>query len=64
LVFGGDCAFVNAFGKVVNDNYSYPFANIDLFRQADIGMVNLENPVSLRGEKLLKTLISVCALNI
>lgn len=54
LVFGGDCAFVNSFEKVVNDNYSYPFANIDLFRQADIGMVNLESPISLRGEKTPK----------
>ncbi|MGD0275642.1 MAG: CapA family protein [Syntrophales bacterium] len=54
LVFGGDCAFVNSVEKVVNDNYSYPFANIDLFRQADIGMVNLENPISLRGEKTPK----------
>jgi poly-gamma-glutamate synthesis protein (capsule biosynthesis protein) len=54
MVFGGDCAFVHSFEKVVKDNYTYPFEKLDLFRQADVRMINLENPISLRGGKTPK----------
>jgi poly-gamma-glutamate synthesis protein (capsule biosynthesis protein) len=54
MVFGGDCAFVHSFERVVQDHYRYPFAKLDWFRRADIRMINLENPISLRGDKTPK----------
>jgi poly-gamma-glutamate capsule biosynthesis protein CapA/YwtB (metallophosphatase superfamily) len=55
LLFGGDCTLANHFENYVKDNFDYPFKDLNWFSKADISMVNLENPVSLRGTKIPKT---------
>jgi poly-gamma-glutamate capsule biosynthesis protein CapA/YwtB (metallophosphatase superfamily) len=54
LYFGGDCTFANHFDNCVQDRFEYPFQKIKWFSESDISMVNLENPVSLRGSIIPK----------
>lgn len=49
IIFGGDCTFANHFEKFVKNDFTYPFAKLDILRKADIAMVNLENPISKQG---------------
>jgi len=49
LFFAGDVTFANHFEKHVKHNYDYPFAKMGWFGNADITMVNLENPLTTRG---------------
>jgi poly-gamma-glutamate capsule biosynthesis protein CapA/YwtB (metallophosphatase superfamily) len=49
MLFGGDCTFANSFETCVKDDFTYPFKKIRWITEAEITMVNLENPVSLRG---------------
>ena len=54
LRFGGDCLLAGHFEKAVRDSVDLPFAGFDLLREADIGMVNLESPITRRGAKIQK----------
>lgn len=44
LMFAGDVTLADHFKEVIGKNYKKPFANLDEYRQADLSMVNLENP--------------------
>jgi poly-gamma-glutamate capsule biosynthesis protein CapA/YwtB (metallophosphatase superfamily) len=46
LMFAGDVTFADNFKDVIGKNYKKPFANLDEYRQADLSMVNLENPLT------------------
>jgi poly-gamma-glutamate capsule biosynthesis protein CapA/YwtB (metallophosphatase superfamily) len=54
IVFGGDCTLSGHFEDYVKENYSYPFKKLNTLRIADIAMVNLENPISVRGKIIEK----------
>lgn len=54
LVFAGDVTLTGHFASHVRDDYFYPFRRLDVMRQADVAMVNLENPVTLRGTAVEK----------
>ncbi len=46
LVFGGDVTLADHFENVIGSNYSLPFAQLSEYRDADLAMVNLENPLT------------------
>lgn len=46
LMFAGDVTLANSFAEVMGQDYDRAFAKMDEFRQADVAMVNLENPVT------------------
>lgn len=46
LMFGGDVNLSDAFADVVGKDYKWAFAKMDEYRQADLAMVNLENPLT------------------
>ncbi len=54
LVFGGDVTLANHFSRYIKDDFDYAFKKLPLFRQADIAMVNLENPLTVSNEKTEK----------
>lgn len=45
LLFGGDVTLSHSFREVVGQKYDWPFAQLDEYRQADVAMINLENPL-------------------
>lgn len=46
LMFGGDVNLANSFADKVGDNYNWAFAELQEYRDADLAMVNLENPLT------------------
>lgn len=54
LNLAGDCTFAEHFESFVGENMEYPFAKLRWFSEADISMVNLENPIATRGSKVPK----------
>ncbi|SKB15909.1 conserved hypothetical protein [Planktothrix sp. PCC 11201] len=46
LVFGGDVTLSDHFEDVIGTNYSLPFAQLPEYQDADLAMVNLENPLT------------------
>lgn len=48
--FAGDVTFANHFEYYVGKRYQYPFAKFPEFPAADISVINLENPLTRRGE--------------
>lgn len=46
LMFAGDVTLSDSFADVVGNDYKWAFAQMDLYRQADVAMVNLENPLT------------------
>ena len=54
IYFAGDVTFANHFEKHVSKNFSYPFKRLKWFADADITMVNLENPLTTRGAPVPK----------
>lgn len=46
LMFSGDVTLAEHFAEVVGKNSNYAFANLPEYRQADLAMVNLENPLT------------------
>ena len=54
LYFAGDVTLANHFEEDVGDSFSYPFARMQWFSDADITMVNLENPITTRGMSVPK----------
>ncbi|MBD3223608.1 MAG: hypothetical protein GF313_02695 [Caldithrix sp.] len=49
LHFAGDVTLANHFERFVDDDYDYPFRKFKWFADADISMINLENPLTLNG---------------
>lgn len=54
IYFAGDVTFANHFEYYVGDRTGYPFQRLQWFSDADITMVNLESPFTLRGESVEK----------
>jgi poly-gamma-glutamate capsule biosynthesis protein CapA/YwtB (metallophosphatase superfamily) len=54
LSFAGDCTFANHFEDFVGDQLGYPFERFNLLSQSDISMVNLENPITKRTQRVKK----------
>lgn len=46
LMFSGDVTLADHFQEVMGKNFKKPFADLDEYRQADLSMVNLENPLT------------------
>lgn len=46
LMFGGNVNLSDALRASVGNDYHWAFANMDEYRQADVAMVNLENPLT------------------
>lgn len=46
LLFGGDVTLSDAFSDTVGKDYKWAFAELDEYREADLAMVNLENPLT------------------
>ena len=46
LMFGGNVNLSDALGASAGKDYHWAFANMDEYRQADVAMVNLENPLT------------------
>lgn len=51
MVFAGDVTLSKYFAHDVGDNFSYPFAYMHWFGEADITMVNLETPMTAGGTR-------------
>jgi poly-gamma-glutamate capsule biosynthesis protein CapA/YwtB (metallophosphatase superfamily) len=49
--FGGDCIFSENYERMVQTDTLRAFRGFDLFKTADVAMVNLECPVTIRGTK-------------
>lgn len=54
LYFSGDVTFAEYFEQYVQNRFEYPFAKLKWFADADISMINLENPLTERGTKIEK----------
>jgi len=54
LLFGGDCLLTDHYLASVGDDVSWAFRDFDILRRADIAMVNLECPVTMRGTRMPK----------
>ncbi len=52
--FAGDCLLGAHYERAAADDPSMAFKGFDLFRTADIAVVNLENPITTRGTKVTK----------
>ncbi|MEG4575921.1 CapA family protein [Microcoleus sp. N3A4] len=46
LMFGGNVNLSDALASSTGNDYHWAFANMDEYRQADVAMVNLENPLT------------------
>lgn len=46
LMFSGDVTLSDSFQEVMGNNYAQTFANMPEYQQADVAMVNLENPLT------------------
>ncbi len=46
LMFGGDVTLSDNFPAVVGDDYKWAFEKLNEYREADVAMVNLENPLT------------------
>ena len=54
MVFGGDCLLAGHFGEPEGDDPDASFDGLSAFRDADVAMVNLECPVTVRGSRVPK----------
>jgi poly-gamma-glutamate capsule biosynthesis protein CapA/YwtB (metallophosphatase superfamily) len=46
LMFAGDVTLAESFADTIGQDYKWAFAKMDEYRQADVAMVNLENPLT------------------
>lgn len=46
LMFGGDVTLSNSFEETVGQDYPWAFKELEEYREADVAMVNLENPLT------------------
>jgi poly-gamma-glutamate capsule biosynthesis protein CapA/YwtB (metallophosphatase superfamily) len=54
LVFGGDCMFAGAYAADVGTDMDRAFSALPMLKEADLAVINLEGPLTLRGEKVPK----------
>lgn len=54
LRFGGDCVLAEHYERYAGDDTGLAFHEFTLLQTADISMVNLESPVTTRGERVRK----------
>ncbi len=54
LYIAGDCTFANHFEEYVDTRFEYPFERLGWFSEADICMVNLENPITTSSKRVAK----------
>lgn len=54
LRFGGDCLLAEHYERAAENDVDRAFRGFDLFQAADLAMVNLECPVTVRGERKSK----------
>jgi poly-gamma-glutamate capsule biosynthesis protein CapA/YwtB (metallophosphatase superfamily) len=54
LRFGGDCLLAGHYEDAVGDSVQHAFTGFDLLRSADVAMVNLECPITVRGQRVSK----------
>lgn len=54
LRFGGDCLLAGHYEDAVGDSVGHAFAGFDVLRSADVAMVNLECPITVRGQRVSK----------
>jgi poly-gamma-glutamate capsule biosynthesis protein CapA/YwtB (metallophosphatase superfamily) len=54
LYFAGDCTLANHFEDFIDDRFAYPFQRFKIFSEADLSMVNLENPITERIQRVPK----------
>jgi poly-gamma-glutamate capsule biosynthesis protein CapA/YwtB (metallophosphatase superfamily) len=54
LYFAGDCTLANHFEDFIDDRFEYPFQHFKIFSEGDLSMVNLENPVTERTQRVDK----------
>jgi poly-gamma-glutamate capsule biosynthesis protein CapA/YwtB (metallophosphatase superfamily) len=54
LYFAGDCTLANHFEDFVGDRLEYPFLRFNVFSGGDLSMVNLENPITERTQRVHK----------
>jgi len=54
LCFGGDCLLANHYEDAVGERSDSAFSGFALLNSADLSVVNLECPVTTRGEKIEK----------
>jgi poly-gamma-glutamate capsule biosynthesis protein CapA/YwtB (metallophosphatase superfamily) len=54
LRFGGDCLLADHYEDAVGEKGDSTFSGFDLLNTADLSVVNLECPVTMRGEKVKK----------
>lgn len=52
--FAGDCLLAGHYELAATDSVSVAFDGFDLLKTADISMVNLECPITIRGQKVAK----------
>ena len=52
--FGGDCVLAEYYEQFVGNDIGLAFRDFNLLKDPDIAMVNLESPVTTRGEKVSK----------
>jgi hypothetical protein len=54
LYFAGDCTLANHFEDFVGERFEYPFQRFRIFSEGDLPMINLENPVTERTQRVHK----------
>ena len=52
LMFAGDVTLADSFADAIGKDYKWAFATMDEYRQADLAMVNLENPLTQASTKM------------
>jgi len=50
ILFTGDVVLARHFQQYIGQNYTYAFARIPWFKQADLSVINLENPLTTASE--------------
>ncbi len=57
ILFTGDVMLAKHFQHYIGQNYAYAFARIPWFKQADISVINLENPLTTATEAMEKPFV-------
>lgn len=54
LRFGGDCLLAEHYEEAAGDSVSLAFGSFNVLKSADVAMVNLECPITMRGRPVTK----------
>ena len=57
ILFTGDVVLARHFQHYIGQNYSYAFARIPWFKQADLSVINLEDPLTTATEAMEKPFV-------